>query len=99
LATAHALAEHVGHAEIRAWCLETRAWQLLTGGHFAHAADLSRQAQAAAPRGSSAYIQATAQEGRAHARMGHGPQTRDALTRVEHLFVSALTVFPGVRLR
>ena len=55
----------------------------LTGGDYAHALDLSRQAQALAPRGSSAHVQATAQEGRAWARMRRSAETLDALARVE----------------
>ncbi|MFI5839473.1 helix-turn-helix domain-containing protein [Catenuloplanes sp. NPDC051500] len=85
LGVARTMAEHVGHDEIRAWCLETEAWEVLTAGNFVAAADLSRQAQSLAPPGSSALIQATAQEGRAHARMGQGTETRDVLGRVEQL--------------
>ncbi|GIG87133.1 hypothetical protein Pen02_20690 [Plantactinospora endophytica] len=85
LAAAAQLAGHAEHREIQAWCLETRAWEVLTGGDYRRALDLSRQAQAVAPRGSSAYIQATAQEGRAWARMGHRRETRSALDRVARL--------------
>jgi hypothetical protein len=85
LATAGQLAGHAEHSEIRAWCAETQAWNLLTEGDYARAVDLSRQAQALAPRGSSALIQATAQEGRAWARMGNAANTRAVLARVEHL--------------
>jgi len=81
LATAHQLAEQAGHAEIQAWCVETRAWAVLTGGDYTLAADLSQQAQALAPRGSSALIQATAQEGRAWARMRRSAETLNALRR------------------
>ncbi len=62
LVAAAALAEHAEHAEIQAWCLETRAWDRLTQGEHRQAIDLSQQAQQLAPRGSSAHIQATAQE-------------------------------------
>jgi hypothetical protein len=89
LRTATQLAKHAGHPELEAWCLETRAWEVLTDGDYRGAAGLSRQAQALAPRGSSAHIQATAQEGRAWARMGQGRQTRDALGRV-HALVAPL---------
>lgn len=85
LATATSLAEHAENSEIAAWCLETQAWTALTAGENRSAVDLSRQAQQVAPRGGSAIIQATAQEGRAWARLGDGPQTRDALTRVSRL--------------
>lgn len=85
LGTARQMAEHAEHAEIQAWILETRAWEVLTLGDYRRAVDLSQQAQAIAPRGSSAHIQATAQEGRAWARMGKASETRDALLRVEQL--------------
>ncbi|MEV0613732.1 hypothetical protein AB0I81_10455 [Nonomuraea sp. NPDC050404] len=85
LRTAAQLAEHATHAEIRGWCLETEAWQALTEGEYQHAMVLSQAAQDAAPRGSSAYIQATGQEGRAWARMGKGVETRAALTRIQHM--------------
>jgi hypothetical protein len=91
LATANLLAGHAGHAEIQAWCLETRAWEVLTSGDYGTAVDLSRHAQGLAPRGSSVLIQATAQEGRAHARMGRGAETRAVLERVARL-VSSLAV-------
>ncbi|WP_200216844.1 helix-turn-helix domain-containing protein [Micromonospora coerulea] len=79
------LANHVEHSEIRGWCLETRAWDVLTQGDYRKALDLSRQAQRVAPEGSSAHIQATAQEARAWARMGDVLETRRALDRVERL--------------
>ncbi|TDC58579.1 XRE family transcriptional regulator [Actinomadura sp. KC345] len=85
LRTAALLAEHADHREILAWTLETRAWQALTDGDHRQAVTLARGAQEAAPRDGSAFIQATAQEGRAWARLGDGPQTRDALARVERL--------------
>jgi transcriptional regulator with XRE-family HTH domain len=85
LATAAQLADHAGHPEITAWCLETKAWQVLTGGDFRRAVELSRQAQVLAPKGGSVIIQATAQEGRAWARIGDRARTRDALDRVERL--------------
>jgi Helix-turn-helix domain len=87
LRTAAQLARETGHAEMAAWCLETRSWQLLTIGEYPAAAGLARDAQAAAPRGSSAHIQATAQEGRALARLGDSarPDAYAALRRVEAL--------------
>lgn len=85
LATALSLAEHAGHDEIMAWCLETRSWDALTEGRYRLAVDLARSAQRAAPRGGSALIQATAQEGRAWARLGDRAAARDALDRVEQL--------------
>jgi transcriptional regulator with XRE-family HTH domain len=63
LKTAASLARHAEHDEIRAWCLETEAWRVLTEGHYPHAIELSRAAHAIAPAGSSAAIQATAQVG------------------------------------
>ncbi|KAB2373628.1 transcriptional regulator [Actinomadura montaniterrae] len=85
LRTAAQLARHAGHPEIVAWTLETRAWQAVTDADYREAVALSRGAQEIAPHGGSAFIQATAQEGRAWARLGAGPETRDALGRVERL--------------
>jgi hypothetical protein len=85
------LAGEAGHPEIAAWCLETRAWQQLTDGAFSAAAELSRAAQSLAPKGSSVFIQATAQEGRALARLGDSEGTYAALRRVARL-VSGLSV-------
>ena len=85
LRTAAQFASETGHAEIAAWCLETQAWQVLTSGDYQRAKRIAQGAQRIAPRGSSAYIQATAQEGRALARMGAATETRDALARVEAL--------------
>jgi len=89
LRTAVQIARETGHAEITAWCLETRAWHLLITGDYLAAARLAQAAQRAAPRSGSALIQATAQEGRAWARLGAAPETREALARTEAL-VSAL---------
>lgn len=91
LTAANTLAEHAEYPEIRAWCLETRAWDVLTIGDFRLAVDLSQQAQAIAPAGGSAQIQATAQEGRAWARMKQRAETRTTLDRVAKL-TSALPV-------
>lgn len=91
LVTADQLAEHAEHAEIRAWCIETRAWDVLTDGDYDQAVELSQQAGSVAPKGSSAHIQATAQEGRAWARMGRATETREALRRVGRL-VSPLPI-------
>jgi transcriptional regulator with XRE-family HTH domain len=89
LATAEQMATHAGHREIRAWCLETRAWDVLTARDYRGALVLSRQAQAMAPKGTSVHIQATAQEGRARARMRQQGETQDALRRL-HRLVSGL---------
>jgi Helix-turn-helix domain len=83
LATAASLAGHSGQNEILAWRVETEAWQLLTEGRYRQAADLAQAAQAMAPHGSSAAIQATAQEGRAWARLGEAKDTYRALADVE----------------
>lgn len=88
LRTASQLAEHTGHTEIQGWCLETRAWAAVTAGDYPRTVDLAQQAQQVAPRGSSAHIQATAQEGRAWARMGDQRQTRAVLDRVDRLVSS-----------
>lgn len=85
LDTAAALAEQAGHDEIRAWCLETAAWDALVRGDFRRAVELARHAQQVAPAGGSAIVQATAQEGRAWARLGDRGQTLAALGRVEQL--------------
>ena len=85
LDTAAALAGEAGHAEITAWSFETRAWIDVTAGRYKTAVALARAGQDAAPRGSSALLQATAQEGRAHARLGDQAATRNALARVEAL--------------
>lgn len=85
LRAAAQLAEQTGHTEIAAWCLETRAWEVLTAGDFRQAIELSRHAQAIAPAGGSAIIQATAQEGRAWARLGDRKRTGAALDRVERM--------------
>jgi transcriptional regulator with XRE-family HTH domain len=85
LRTATQLARETEHPEIAAWCLETRAWQLLISGNYKQAIQIAQGAQRVAPRGSSAYIQATAQEGRAWARLKTPAETRDALARVERL--------------
>lgn len=85
LATAAELAEQAGHAEIAAWCLETEAWDELTRGNYRRAAKLARHAQDIAPASGSAIVQATAQEGRAWARLGDQAATRAALRRVEQM--------------
>ncbi|SCL23897.1 Helix-turn-helix domain-containing protein [Micromonospora nigra] len=85
LAAATSLAEDGEHPEIQAWCLETQAWDWLTRGNYRQAVDLSQQAQRVAPRGSSAHIQATAQEARVWARLSDVRRTRDALDRLERL--------------
>jgi transcriptional regulator with XRE-family HTH domain len=85
LQTAEQLARETCHAEIGAWVLETRAWLALTSGDYRRALELSQAAQQAAPHGSSAHIQSTAQEGRAVARMGDAAETARLLTRIETL--------------
>ena len=85
LRTAAQLARETGHREISGWAAETRAWDALTQGDYPRAAVLALEAQQAAPAGSSAFIQATAQEGRAWARLGAKPQAYDALARTETL--------------
>jgi transcriptional regulator with XRE-family HTH domain len=70
LVAARQLADQAEHPEIAAWCLETKAWDVLTSGDFRRALQLSQHAQAIAPTGSSVLLQATAQEGRAWARLG-----------------------------
>jgi hypothetical protein len=93
LRTAAELARESGDTELAAWCLETRAWQLLTVGHYPAAARVCRQALQTAPPGGSARIQATAQQARACARLGAAGRSDSygALRRVEDL-VSPLPV-------
>lgn len=85
LRTAAELAKHTGHHEIAAWVLETEAWQNLTDGDYPRAVALSQAAQRLAPSGSSAEVQATAQEGRAWSRLGDVSQTHALLDRVAYL--------------
>lgn len=85
LATAAELARQAGHDEIHAWRYETEAWAVLTAGDYRRALALSQTAQQLAPRGSSAQIQATAQEGRAWARLGEPRDTYAAIDRVQAL--------------
>ncbi|MEU4239646.1 helix-turn-helix transcriptional regulator [Actinoplanes sp. NPDC026619] len=85
LQTAAQLAEQTGQREIAAWCLETKAWDVLTSGDFRQALQLSQHAQAVAPAGGSVLIQACAQEGRAWARLGDRRETARMLARVERL--------------
>jgi hypothetical protein len=85
LRTAAELAKQAEHPEIVAWCLETHAWQCLTDGDYRGALTLSQGAQRVAPRGGSAFIQATAQEGRAWARLGAGPESLEVLGRLDRL--------------
>lgn len=56
--------------EITAWAMATMAWQQLTDGDFTVAATAAQVAKHLAPRDSSVFVQATAEEGRALARMG-----------------------------
>ncbi|MGH3770152.1 MAG: helix-turn-helix transcriptional regulator [Pseudonocardiaceae bacterium] len=89
LTTATSLAQQTGQSEIYAWRYETEAWQVLTDGDYHRAVELSQAAQRIVPRGSSVAIQATAQEGRAWARLGKSKETYNALNRVER-FVSRM---------
>lgn len=90
LRTAASLARHANNEEIRAWCFETEAWRVLTEGDYRKALELSQAAQRLAPAGSSVSIQATAQEGRAWARLGQAQETNNAIERV-HRLVAALS--------
>ncbi|GAA4827712.1 helix-turn-helix domain-containing protein [Saccharopolyspora rosea] len=85
LRTAASLASDAGHAEITAWCYETAAWRVLTNGEYRQAVALSQAARHHAPDGSSVMIQATAQEGRAWARLGNAQETRRALGEVHRM--------------
>ena len=83
LVTAASMANQAGHREIHAWCYETEAWSVLTDGDYRRALELAQTAAEIAPAGSSAQIQATAQQGRAWARMGAQKETRGVLREVE----------------
>lgn len=85
LRTADFFAREAGHDAIRAWVLETRAWQALTLGDFGETVQLSHGAQRLAPAGSSIAIQAMAQEGRAHARLGDARSTTRAVRKVNRM--------------
>jgi transcriptional regulator with XRE-family HTH domain len=85
LQTAAALAHEAGHDELHAWCYETTAWRVLTDGDYEQAVKLSQAAQALAPTGTSAAIQATAQEGRARARLGQAKETYAAIGHVQEM--------------
>ncbi|WP_406295783.1 helix-turn-helix domain-containing protein [Embleya sp. NBC_00888] len=90
LRTAADLAKQANQPELEAWCYETDAWRILTQGDYSRSLTLSRAAQSLAPKGSSVAIQATAQEGRAYARLGLSRETYDSIARV-HEFVSRLS--------
>jgi DNA-binding XRE family transcriptional regulator len=83
--TAAGLARQAGHDTLRAWCFETEAWRVLTAGDHRRAVELSLAAQEIAPAGSSVAVQASAQEGRARARLGERRETYRVLGRVERL--------------
>ncbi|MER6047495.1 helix-turn-helix transcriptional regulator [Streptomyces sp. NPDC020883] len=85
LQTAATLAQHAEHREIEAWCYETDAWRVLTDGDYGRALELSQVAQQLAPVGSSVEIQATAQEGRARARLGDSTETYAAIDKVQRM--------------
>jgi transcriptional regulator with XRE-family HTH domain len=88
LKTAVTLAQHAEHPEIESWVYETSAWRVLTDGDYARALELSQKAQHIAPASSSVAIQATAQEGRARARLGQPNETYAAIERVQQLSAS-----------
>ncbi|WP_308416858.1 helix-turn-helix transcriptional regulator [Streptomyces sp. AJS327] len=94
LQTAATLARQAEHREIEAWCYETDAWRVLTDGEYGRALKLSKVAQAIAPTGSSVAIQATAQEGRARARLGERHGTYVAIERV-HQMAGTVTELRG----
>jgi transcriptional regulator with XRE-family HTH domain len=85
LATAATLSRHAGQREILAWTFETQAWAVITEGDYRRALELSQTAQEIAPPGGSVIIQATAQEGRAWARLGQARETYAALDRVARM--------------
>src|SRR5699024_2592759 len=64
---------------------ETAAWRVLTDGEFGQALELSQAAQNLAPGGTSVAIQASAQEGRARARLGQAADTYAAVEKVHRM--------------
>lgn len=89
LRTAMTLAQHADYPEIQAWCYETDAWRVLTDGEYSKAVELSKAALQIAPKGSPVEIQATAQQGRAFARLGNSAETYAAISRVHSLSSAA----------
>ncbi len=85
LRAADSLAREAGHDAVRAWVLETRAWQVLVLGDYPEAVRLAQGAQHLAPAGSSVAIQSTAQEGRAHARLGDRRATTRTVRAVNRM--------------
>ncbi|MGW2704472.1 helix-turn-helix transcriptional regulator [Streptomyces sp. NPDC001340] len=85
LQAAVTLARQAEQPEIEAWCFETDAWRVLTDGDYVRALELSLAAQSVAPKSTSALIQATAQEGRARARLGQAKETYGAIGRVQKM--------------
>ncbi|WP_214407968.1 helix-turn-helix domain-containing protein [Pseudonocardia lacus] len=85
IAAARALADACGHDELAACAVETEAWRSLTIGDFPEAARLAQLAQEIAPAGSSAHIQATAQEARAQARLADVRAATAVVGRVTRL--------------
>lgn len=85
LQAAATLSREAEYPEIEAWCFETDAWRVLTDGDYHRAVELSRIAQSIAPAGTSALVQATAQEGRAQARLHNDTETYAAIKRVQNL--------------
>jgi hypothetical protein len=73
-----------GHSHITAWSGEIAAWQAVTGGRYADAARISRDAHALAPR-SSVGVQLKIQEAKALARMGMTSLARVALADAEQI--------------
>lgn len=88
LSTATGIAKQIENPEILAWCRETVAWWALTEGDYVRTVELSRSSQEIAPKGSNVAIQATAQEGRAWARIGDRGNTYSAINRVGSLISS-----------
>ncbi|MDG4766778.1 helix-turn-helix transcriptional regulator [Solwaraspora sp. WMMD406] len=85
LRTADEMAAQAEHGEIRAWCLETRAWDALVTGDPTAALQLAQGAQTIAPAGSSILLQATAQTGRALALLGDRRATSRRLAQLERM--------------
>lgn len=76
---AHDLGVDAGDRQIVAWGLEVRAWQAILAGRYEDAVKLCDAGCDLAGRDTSATVQLTAQQARAHARLGQARETHGAL--------------------
>ncbi len=83
LDAARMLATEAGHPLLLAWVHEVVGWQSLTDGAYTRAIDACRAGRPHATEGTSALVQLTVQEARAHARLGHARETHRLLDEAE----------------